>query len=61
MNSMGVVAAVMIVVVSAATIVGCRLTIAKNLKKEEGQLDDGERVANRATSHQPGSTKGERS
>jgi hypothetical protein len=42
MNPMGVVVAAMIVVVSAATIVGCRLTIARNLKKEEGQLNDGE-------------------
>ncbi len=42
MNPMGVVVAVMVVVVSIATIVGCRLTITKNLKKEEGQLDDGE-------------------
>jgi hypothetical protein len=33
MNPMGVVVALMIVVVNAATIFGCRMTIAKNKKK----------------------------
>jgi hypothetical protein len=42
MDPMGTVVAVMIVVLSAATIVGCRIAISKHKKTEESQQSGGE-------------------